>query len=165
MSVFAPPVLTTPAIDPAAATAGRAAAVLERSTPLPAESGFARELDQAAARRGRAREAADQLLASAFVLPVLQQVRDSPFKSELFHGGRAEEVFGQQLDVILAERITQAADLGVADALTQRLAPSPPESGGPSADNDPQAQHPLSQVDLLGSVSYTHLTLPTIYSV
>ena len=67
------------------------------------------------------REAADQLVATAFILPMLAQARHDPFKREMFHGGRAEEVFGQQLDVIFADNITKSANFGISDALVARF--------------------------------------------
>ncbi|MEM9883383.1 MAG: rod-binding protein [Planctomycetota bacterium] len=71
--------------------------------------------------RDEAHAAADQLVATAFVLPLLAQARNSPFRSELFDGGRAEAAFGQQLDVIFAENITRAANFGLGDAIAKRL--------------------------------------------
>ncbi|MBB6430357.1 rod-binding protein [Algisphaera agarilytica] len=87
---------------------------------------FAAELDRAAKTSGEVenpelREAAEQLVATAFILPLLEQARQDPFKSDLFHGGQGEEVFGQQLDVIYAENITQSANFGISDALVRRF--------------------------------------------
>jgi len=79
----------------------------------------AQELDAAA--QDRARTAANQLVATALVQPILAQMRSSPFKSELFHGGRGEEVFGQQLDTVLAERIASSPTLGLGSAVAERL--------------------------------------------
>ncbi len=70
------------------------------------------------------REAADQLVATAFILPMLEQVRHDPFKSDMFHGGKGEEVFGQQLDVIFADNITKSANFGISDALVRRFQPA-----------------------------------------
>lgn len=67
------------------------------------------------------RDAADQLVATAFILPMLEQARNDPFKSDMFHGGKGEEVFGQQLDVIFADNITKSANFGISDALVQRF--------------------------------------------
>ena len=89
-----------------------------------AEAPFADALEQAKHREDETREAADQLVATAFVLPLLQQVRDDPFKSDLFHGGQGEEIFGQQLDVLMAERITKSAGFGLSDALVRQFNPA-----------------------------------------
>lgn len=89
----------------------------------------AREQDTAAQHgpRKRARDAASQLVATALVQPVLAELRSSPFKSELFHGGRGEEVFGQQLDTLLAERIAGSPGFAASDAVARQL------SGGEGA--------------------------------
>ena len=105
-----------------------------RSGLTPLESSFSAELDEAAEKQKKARESADQLIASAFVLPVLQEVRNSPFKVEMFSGGRAEEVFGQQLDVILAERITQSAGFGLSEALVRQFEGHTPSLSQPEVD-------------------------------
>ncbi len=102
-------------------------------------SSFHAQLD-AASRSDKLRDAGNQLVSTAFVLPLLTQMRDDPFKSEMFHGGRAEEIFGQQLDVILADRITQSSNFGIADALVKQFT-------HPSASPDAGA---ASGVDLHG---------------
>jgi hypothetical protein len=61
------------------------------------------------ARAQAAYEAAQQLVATTFIQPVLDQVRQDPFRSELFHGGFAEDAFQQQLDVQLSQRIVASA--------------------------------------------------------
>lgn len=104
------------------------------SNPVDAASGstFAQALQQTtsgspdmpAPVKPSLRDAADQLVATAFILPLLEQAREDPFKSDLFHGGRGEEVFGQQLDVIFADRITRSADFGLSDAIAQQFSQS-----------------------------------------
>ena len=76
-------------------------------------------------------------MATAFILPLLEQVRNDPFKSDLFHGGKGEEVFGQQLDVIFAENITSSANFGLSQALVERFRQASPEdtSNSPSKVN------------------------------
>ena len=80
---------------------------------------IAREQEQAG--RQSTRDAANQLGASALIQPVLAQLRESPFKSDLFSGGRGEEAFGQQLDTLLADRLASTPGFGPAQALAQRL--------------------------------------------
>ena len=50
-----------------------------------------------------------RLVAQAFYGPMLKQMRESPFKSKLFSGGRGGEVFSQMLDQHLADRMTRGA--------------------------------------------------------
>ena len=42
-------------------------------------------------------EAAEKLIADLYIQPMLAQARSGPFKSELFSGGMAEEVFAPHL--------------------------------------------------------------------
>lgn len=71
-------------------------------------------------------QAADQLVSTAFVQPLLSQLRDDPFKSDMFHGGRAEEIFGQQLDTILSERVTSSSNFGISEAVASHLRSASP---------------------------------------
>ena len=76
---------------------------------------FAREL-------GRLRETTGRVVGSVFYGTMLAAIRKSSLKGSVGHGGRGEEVFGAQLDAILAERMGEAdARRGVAKALYDRL--------------------------------------------
>ncbi len=70
------------------------------------------------------RTAAEQLVATTFINPMLAKMRDDPFKSDLFHGGRGEEVFGQQLDTMYSDRIVSSTDFAIVDAVYDRIASS-----------------------------------------
>lgn len=48
---------------------------------------------------------------------LLSSMRNTVGKPAYFHGGRAEEVFTQQLDQVLVERITEASASTVADPM------------------------------------------------
>jgi Rod binding domain-containing protein len=48
------------------------------------------------------------LVAQTFFGPMLKQMRNSPFKSDLLEGGRGGQVFQAQLDQKLAERMAGA---------------------------------------------------------
>jgi len=67
------------------------------------------------------RQAADKLVASALIKPLLKQVQDSPFRVERFHGGQGEKAFRQRLNTVLADRITRSANFNVADAIYQKM--------------------------------------------
>jgi Rod binding domain-containing protein len=112
-------------------TPAAAPAVLNR----PSGEGFAQRLQalQASAsqsaidgvdadREKDLRKAAEQLVATTFIQPMLAKMREDPFKSDLFHGGRTEEIFGEQLDTILSERIVSRADFSIVDAVYNRIA-------------------------------------------
>ncbi len=70
------------------------------------------------------RKAAQQLVAITFVQPMLAKMRQDPFKTDLFHGGQAEEIFGQQLDTIYSERIVARANFSIVDAVYKAIADS-----------------------------------------
>ncbi|GAB4197510.1 MAG: hypothetical protein Kow00105_11570 [Phycisphaeraceae bacterium] len=84
------------------------------------DTGFAQELG--ADRSAELRKASEQLVATTLVQPMFAQMRQDPFRSDLFHGGRTEEIFGQQLDTILAERVVSRADFAIVDAVYRNIA-------------------------------------------
>jgi hypothetical protein len=87
-------------------TAGAGAAFAEKLNSAMGGKGSA----ALEATRQEAREAAEQLVATTLVQPLLQQMRNDPFKSDLMHGGMAEDAFGAQLDTQLADRIVRRAN-------------------------------------------------------
>ena len=89
---------------------------IDSATPLHwnagAASSSAREV--AADRRMPAgedplREAFDQFVGQTFYGHLLASMRKTVGKPAYFHGGRAEEIFQQQLDQVLAEQLTSAS--------------------------------------------------------
>ncbi len=84
------------------------------------DSGVAQELG--ADRAAELRKASEQLVATTLVQPMFAQMREDPFRSDLFHGGRTEEIFGQQLDTILSERVVSRADFAIVDAVYRSIA-------------------------------------------
>lgn len=96
------------------------------ATPmLPAAGGrFADMLDDARREQqpaDKTREAAQDLVSIAFLLPLLKQARQDPFRSDLFHGGQGEEIFGAQLDEKIAGRMAQSMKLPLADAVYRQF--------------------------------------------
>jgi hypothetical protein len=77
---------------------------------------FAGELKNA-----EARQAAEQFVASSLVFPLLEQLQNDPFKTDLFHGGFGEDAFMQQWNQITADRIVQSADLPIVREVEQSL--------------------------------------------
>ena len=63
------------------------------------------------------RQAAQQLVASTLVLPVLAQAHKDPLRSDLFHGGQAEEMFQSQLDTQLADRMMARSRMPIVDSV------------------------------------------------
>jgi len=70
----------------------------------------------------RLRDTTGQIVGSVFYGTMLRAMRESTLKGKFGHGGRGEEVFGAQLDQILAERAGEASGSGVGEALYERLA-------------------------------------------
>jgi len=68
-----------------------------------------------------AREAAEQLVASAFLQPMFKQLRESGFKTGLFDGGQAEQAFEQRLHTRIGDRLVRKMDLPMVDAVTRYL--------------------------------------------
>ena len=89
------------------------------ATMAPAGAGVAAELERAA--KGEAtdgdevRENLKQLVAETFIAPLMKMARNDPFKSDLFHGGAGEDVFGQQLDQEMTKRLGNSMRLPFVD--------------------------------------------------
>ncbi|MGW8256985.1 MAG: rod-binding protein [Thermoguttaceae bacterium] len=60
-----------------------------------------------AAKNPRLRKAFDGFVGETFFSQMLRSMRKTVGKPAFFNGGRAEEIFQQQLDQILAEKISQ----------------------------------------------------------
>jgi len=118
----------------------------ELARPRPTGDRFERELLAAREELGglnpqRAktlRKTAEQLVATTFIMPMLAKMREDPFKSDLFHGGQTEKIFGQRLDTIFSERIVSKADFSIVDAVyrsvAQRAGASPRLDGAKEVD-------------------------------
>lgn len=100
---------------------------LNRESRRPADAGEFQRLMALGRRpagddpRG-ARAAAEMMVAQLFYQPLLAEARRSPFQSDIGHGGRGEDVFGEQLDTLLADRIARSQQGGLVAALESRLA-------------------------------------------
>jgi len=67
------------------------------------------------------RDAAKELVAFGLIMPMLQQMQDDPFRSELFHGGQGEKMFNAQLNQHLAKRIVGRMNMPLVDAVYQQI--------------------------------------------
>lgn len=70
---------------------------------------------------GKLRETVGQVVGAMSFGAMLKQMRNSPLKGEIGHGGRGEDVFSAQLHQELAERAGTRQDGGLADAVFHRL--------------------------------------------
>lgn len=72
-------------------------------------------------RREKAREAAIQLVSTAFILPVLEDMQEGIFRSEMFEANLVEKRFAPLLNQRIADRIATASNFPLVDALVDRL--------------------------------------------
>mgnify|MGYP001247317640 CR=1 FL=1 len=97
------------------------------------------------------RQKVDQWVGQVFFGTLMKQVRESPFKSDIFSGGRGGGAFQQMLDGILVERGSR--DLGgrLTDAIVRKLDTSRPratryESDTPIAPRGKETSEPGTEV-------------------
>lgn len=64
---------------------------------------------------------AQKLVSHTFFGPMLRQMRNSPFKNELFDGGRGGQVFHAMFDQHLADRMAGSANNKLVSALVRQL--------------------------------------------
>lgn len=112
----------TPAATPATLRRPSGAGFAQRLQALQVRAGGVAADGADAERAKDLRKAAEQLVATTFIQPMLAKMREDPFKNDLFHGGRTEEIFGEQLDTILSERIVSRADFSIVDAVYNSIA-------------------------------------------
>lgn len=74
-----------------------------------------------AAIEAKAREAATQFVASAFLMPVMKTLHDSPFAAGPFAPSSAEQRFAPMLDWQFADRIASAEKFPLVDAIVRRI--------------------------------------------
>ena len=67
------------------------------------------------------RKHAEIFVASAFFGTLLKQMRESPFKSELFSGGRGGQAFGSLYDQQMAERMSRGAGSKLVNSIVRKI--------------------------------------------
>lgn len=72
-----------------------------------------------AAGTDEVREAAEDLVANAFIAPVLRQIRETSDAAPPFQPTPAEKQFGQMLDAETARQIVRKSRLPLVDRLTE----------------------------------------------
>jgi len=78
--------------------------------------------DDAHARKAEARKAANELVASTFIVPMLSKLRETSLAEGPFAPGTAEKRFGPMLDEKLADRIVEASNFDIVEAIAERYA-------------------------------------------
>ena len=66
-------------------------------------------------------ETARKLVAQTFYGAMLKQMRESPFKSEIFSGGRGGQAFSSLLDQHLADHMSRSAGSKLVNAIARKL--------------------------------------------
>lgn len=69
----------------------------------------------------KAREAAEQLVATALVQPVLKQLRETNNAAEPFKPNSAERSFGQMMDTQMSQRIVGSKSWALVDRVAETL--------------------------------------------
>lgn len=92
--------------------------LVERQQTFEAALGQARDLRASAASP---REAAEQLVAVAFVQPLLKMVRDANRSAPPFAPTPGEKMFGQISDTALSQRLVRASRFPLVDRLERDL--------------------------------------------
>ncbi len=70
---------------------------------------------------GDARKEAQTFVSQAFFGTLLKQMRNSPFKSEIFSGGRGGEAFGSLYDQQLSERMANGVGSKLVDSIVRKI--------------------------------------------
>lgn len=91
---------------------------------------FLTRATEAQATPDRAREAVEQLVASAFLLPLFEQMRSSSLKADFWEGGPGEDLWRQQHDTVLADRMVSGERFPLVDAILRRYQQHPAWQAG-----------------------------------
>lgn len=68
------------------------------------------------------KEVTSQFLSAALYLPLMKQMREDPFKTEMFHGGMGEDMFNQQMDQQMADRLASSSSGQLGESIYKRFA-------------------------------------------
>ena len=79
-------------------------------------------------------EYAQKWVSQTFFGTMLKQMRNSPFKSELFSGGRGGDAFGGMYDQHLADRMARASGKKLAESIVRQLQRQKARAAGASND-------------------------------
>jgi Rod binding domain-containing protein len=69
----------------------------------------------------RLEKQARKLVSQTFFGTLMKQMRQSPFKSDLFDGGRGGQAFGELYDQQLTERMSRGAGAHLVNSIVRRL--------------------------------------------
>jgi Rod binding domain-containing protein len=101
-------------------------------------------ISPAAAGKGtKVAEQAQRWVAQTFFGTLLKQIRNSPFKSEIFSGGRGGQAFGPLFDQNIVDRIAHGAGSKLTQSIVRRIAAKAYAAQSPSAVAPKAASLPL----------------------
>lgn len=72
--------------------------------------------------QAKLKEVTSQFLSAALYLPLMKQMRENPFKTELFHGGMGEDMFNKQMDQQMADRLASSSSGQLGESIYKRFA-------------------------------------------
>jgi hypothetical protein len=98
-----------------------------------------------------AEQAAAQVVSQLFFAPLLAEMRKLPFGREFAIGGRTEEIFGEQLDLRIADSVAANCG-GLTRQLTERLQGN---DGGQGAPQGGSVEAGSSQADSRPATGHT----------
>ncbi len=104
---------------------GGGASIRASQSSIPSFESFALQF-KVATRNGEEetlRDAAEQLVSTSFILPILSMIRESSISEGPFAPGMAERRFGPLFDQHIADSITKAANFPLVDAIVDRYVP------------------------------------------
>ena len=76
----------------------------------------------------QAREAAQQLVASAFLAPLMRMMREGPFQADFLEAGPGRDAFEQMLHTRLADHMVERMELPIVDAVQRFVTHRAPEA-------------------------------------
>jgi|GEM_PF-2078790 len=119
LSSLAAPPPRSPRALAASRALGRVRGAPSSAAAAAATSSLGRLADShgAAARR----HAAEQMVSQMFFVPLLAEMRKSPFGGEIGNGGRMEEAFSEQLDLRIADHVAAADTGGLTTQIEARI--------------------------------------------
>lgn len=103
------------------------ASLITRLTRPPGPLQQGHRLDPAAQHQALVKQS-QRLVSQAFFGTLLKQIHNSPFKSDLFDGGRGGQAFTSMLDQRLADRMARGAGRRLVDTIVRKIES---KSGGP----------------------------------
>lgn len=94
---------------------------------------LSRSRDAGKSDQQRAREAAEDFVAVAFVQPVLKQLRESDRSAAPFNQGPAEKQFRSMMDAAMAKQMVRASNFPLVERVAEQTLKSARERGGIAA--------------------------------